>query len=81
MPRLHETAKISLILAVRLILPGQLSDFCKHLTDGHYIAQNWTERWENTYLKNQTDSLAKSVGRDKNWKRHCVNEVINQYSL
>ncbi len=35
-----ETAKIGLIFAVRPILPGRLSDFCKHLTDGHHIAQN-----------------------------------------
>ncbi len=48
---LHETAKISLIFAVQLILPGHLSDLCKHLTDGHHIAQNQMERYENSYLK------------------------------
>ncbi len=42
--RLHETAKIDLIFAVQPILPGRLSDFCKHPTDGHHIAQNQTER-------------------------------------
>jgi hypothetical protein len=42
--RLHETAKIGPIFAVRLILPGRLSDFCKHLTDRHHIAQNQVER-------------------------------------
>jgi hypothetical protein len=42
--RLHETAKIGLIFAVRLILPGGLSNFCKHPTDRHHIAQNWMER-------------------------------------
>ncbi len=38
-----ETAKIGLIFAVRPILPGRPSDFCKHPTDGHHIAQNQTE--------------------------------------
>jgi hypothetical protein len=41
---LHKTAKIGPIFAVRLILPGRLSDFCKHLTDRHHIAQNRMER-------------------------------------
>jgi hypothetical protein len=41
---LHKTAKIGPIFAVRLILPGCLSDFCMHLTDRHHIAQNLTER-------------------------------------
>ncbi len=36
MGRLHETAKIGLIFAVRPILPGCLSDFCKHPTNGHH---------------------------------------------
>ncbi len=36
------TAKIGLIFAVQLILPGRPSDFCKHLTDRHHIAQNQT---------------------------------------
>ncbi len=49
--RLHKTAKISLIFAIRLILPGCLSNFCKHPTDEHYIAQNQMERQENSYLK------------------------------
>ncbi len=48
---LHQTAKICLIFVVRLILPGRPSDFCKYPTDGHHIAQNWTERYENYYLK------------------------------
>jgi hypothetical protein len=48
-----------------------LTDFCKHPTDGHYIVQNRTERLDNSYLKNQTDRLAKSVGHDKNWKGQC----------
>jgi hypothetical protein len=41
---LHKTAKIGPIFVVRLNLPGCPSDFCKHLTDGHHIAQNQTER-------------------------------------
>jgi hypothetical protein len=41
---LHEKAKIGLIFAVRLILPGRPSDFCKHLTDRYHIAQNRMER-------------------------------------
>ncbi len=41
--RLHETAKIGPTFAVQLILPGRPSDFCKHLTDAHHIAQNRTE--------------------------------------
>jgi len=49
--RLHQTAKIGLIFAVRLILPGHPSDFCKHLTNRHHIAQNHTERLENSYLR------------------------------
>jgi hypothetical protein len=76
--RLHETVKIGLIFVVPLILPGRLSNFCKHPTDRHHIAQNQTERYQNSYIKisqrawqNWTDSLAKSVRRDKNWKRHC----------
>jgi len=44
MPHLHETAKIGLIFAVRPILPGRLSNFCKHPTDGQHIAQKWMER-------------------------------------
>ncbi len=43
------------------------------------IAQNQTERQKNSYLKNRsdawqnrTDSLAKLVGHDKNWKHHCL---------
>ncbi len=47
------------------------TDFCKHPTDGHHIAQNRTERQENSYLENWTDSLAKSVVDDKNQKHHC----------
>jgi hypothetical protein len=43
-PGLHETAKISPIFAVRLILQGSPSDFCKHPNDKHHIAQNQTER-------------------------------------
>ncbi len=76
---LHKTVKIGPIFTVRLILPGRLSDFCKHLTDRHHIAQNQTESTENSYLKidqrawqNQTDSLAKLVGSDKNRKSHCL---------
>jgi hypothetical protein len=49
--RLHQRAKISLIFAVRLILPGHPFDFSKHLTNGHHIAQNHTERLENSYLR------------------------------
>ena len=41
---LHKTAKIGEIFAVQLILPVPLSDFGKHPTDGHHIAQNRTER-------------------------------------
>ncbi len=41
---LHETAKIGLIFVVWLILPGHQSDFCKHPTDRHHIAQNQMER-------------------------------------
>jgi hypothetical protein len=41
---LHETAKIGLIFAVRPILPDCMSDFCKHPTNGHHIAQKWMER-------------------------------------
>ncbi len=52
----------------------------KSLTqDRTRIAQNWTERQKNSYLKNRseawqnrTDSLAKSVGHDKNRKHHCL---------
>ncbi len=76
--RLHETAKISLIFAVRPILPSHLSNFWKHPIDRQHIAQNRTERWENSYLKigqrawqNRKDSLAKLDGRDKNRKHHC----------
>ncbi len=47
------------------------TNFCKHPTNGHHIAQNRTERQENLNLKNWTDSLAKSVGHNKNQKRHC----------
>ncbi len=43
--------KLVRFFAVRLILPGCLSDFCKHLTDGHHIAKNQTESYENSYLK------------------------------
>jgi hypothetical protein len=39
---LHKTAKMGPIFAVRLILPGCPSNFCKHLTDEHHIAQNRT---------------------------------------
>jgi hypothetical protein len=69
--------KISPIFAVRLILPRHLSDFCKHLTDGHHIAQNRRRDRKIPISKsvrawqNWTDSLANSVGRDKNRKRHC----------
>jgi hypothetical protein len=48
---LHKTAKVGLIFAVLSILPGCLSDFCNHLTNRNHIAQNQTERLENSYLK------------------------------
>jgi hypothetical protein len=74
---LHETAKIGPMFAVRLILPGLPSDFCKHPTDRHHITQNLIEIYENSYFKigqrawqNWMDSLAKSVGCDKNQKCH-----------
>jgi hypothetical protein len=41
---LHETAKIGPIFAVRQFLPGCMSHFCKHKTDGHHIEQNRKER-------------------------------------
>jgi hypothetical protein len=41
---LHETAKIGLIFAVQLILPGHLSDFCKHLTDITLHKIEWRDR-------------------------------------
>ncbi len=44
MPRLHETAKIGPIFAVRQILPGRPCHFCEHPTNGHHILQNMMER-------------------------------------
>jgi hypothetical protein len=59
---LHETAQIGLIFAVKLILPGCLSNFCKHLTDRHHIAQNQTEIGK-FLSQNRLVSLAKSYGQ------------------
>ncbi len=44
---LHKTAKISPIFAIRPILPGRPSDFCKHPTDRHTLHKI---RWRNTKI-------------------------------
>jgi hypothetical protein len=47
---------------VKLILPGHPSNFCKHLTDRHHIAQNQTEIGKFLSQK-QSVRLAKSYGQ------------------